>query len=209
MIVFTSDNGAPTVGLMNNLGVNLPLRGIKYTPWEGGVRVPAFIWHSSLMPRVWDGLMHITDWLPTLIAAAGGRVGTEIDGVNQWDPISKERPSNRKEVLITIEDGDTNSYAAYRSGDYKIIVGNVTGLQSGYYGAQYLINKRNPPKYFQAFESCDVTNVLGTMGYYFDSDKVQEIRNSTIVRQNDPVVDLNPCLPSPGKYIYYKIYLWI
>lgn len=73
IIVFSSDNGGLPWGLSANSGSNWPLRGTKFTLWEGGVRVPAFIWSPLLKKsgRVSQQLMHITDWLPTLYAAAG------------------------------------------------------------------------------------------------------------------------------------------
>lgn len=203
IIIFASDNGAPTTGQYNNWGVNLPFRGKKYTPWEGGVRVPAFIWHSSFRPRVWQGLMHITDWMPTLIAAAGGVVSTEIDGVNQWDSIVQDGESNRRELLLTIEDSLANVYAAYRAGDYKIVVGNVTGVSNGYYGAEFLVNKGSPPEYFPTLKSCDAAKALATLGMYLDPDEVRTIRRATAVVQQDTVKDARPCLPTPSKYSHY------
>ncbi|KAI8424447.1 hypothetical protein MSG28_002935 [Choristoneura fumiferana] len=205
IIVFASDNGAPTTGQYNNWGINLPFRGKKNTPWEGGVRVPAFIWHSSFRPRVWQGLMHITDWMPTLIAAAGGVVGTEIDGVNQWDSIVQDGESNRRELLLTIEDSLTNVYAAYRAGDYKIVVGNVTGVSNGYYGAEFLANKCSPPEYFPTLKTCDAAKALATLGMYLDPDEVQTIRRATAVVQQDTVRDVQPCLPSPTRGCLYNV----
>lgn len=73
IIAFSSDNGGSPYGLQSNRGYNWPLRGAKFTLFEGAIRVPAFVWSSKLakMPRVSDQLMHISDWLPTLYSAAG------------------------------------------------------------------------------------------------------------------------------------------
>lgn len=73
IIVFMSDNGAPTIGTYPNWGSNYPFRGVKETLWEGGVRSPTFVWSPLLKntPRVSNELYHISDWLPTLYAAAG------------------------------------------------------------------------------------------------------------------------------------------
>ncbi|XP_050664358.1 arylsulfatase B-like [Leptidea sinapis] len=204
MIAFMSDNGAPTDGMFSNWGVNLPFRGRKQTPWEGAVRVPAFVWHSSLKPMVWDGLMHITDWMPTLLAAAGGEVDTEIDGFNQWPSIVEGQQSQRKEVLIAIEDRNT-VYAAYRFGDYKLIIGNVTGLGNGYYGAEYLPIKDTPPDYFTELTSSVVAKVFGTYGIYYDHDEVIETRKATLIQQLDTVRDQVPCEPTPTRGCLYNV----
>lgn len=69
IIVFISDNGAPTIGAFMNWGSNYPLRGIKDTLFEGGVRDVAFIWSPHIVQngRVSYDLIHVSDWLPTLI----------------------------------------------------------------------------------------------------------------------------------------------
>lgn len=76
IIVFSTDNGGAVQGMDKSSGSNWPLRGSKYNMWEGGVRGTAFIWSqllssSTSMNRVSSNLMHISDWLPTLYAAAG------------------------------------------------------------------------------------------------------------------------------------------
>lgn len=199
IIVFASDNGAPTVGNFRNWGVNLPFRGKKSTPWEGAVRVPAFIWHSSFKPKVWEGLMHITDWLPTLLVAAGSYIDREIDGISQWDSFVKDAPSSRREVLIGIDDSETAPYAAYRAGDYKIIVGNITGLSNGYYGGELLAVKGQPPNYFNKLRNCIAVKALTSIGIRLDVAEVEAMRQATTVRQLDPVRDTTPCLPTLGK----------
>lgn len=74
IIIFSTDNGGPAEGFNLNAASNYPLRGVKNTLWEGGVRGAALIFSSSLNKRnrVSNQTMHIADWLPTLYHAAGG-----------------------------------------------------------------------------------------------------------------------------------------
>lgn len=76
IIVFSSDNGGPAAGFNNNAASNWPLKGVKNTLWEGGVRAAGLLFSPLLQKqtRVSKQLMHITDWLPTLYHAAGGNV---------------------------------------------------------------------------------------------------------------------------------------
>ncbi|MGH7959169.1 MAG: sulfatase-like hydrolase/transferase, partial [Opitutaceae bacterium] len=81
VIVFTSDNGA-TPDVRNDDtqypgsypvgpagGSNLPLRGKKTELWEGGIRVPAFVyWPQKLKPSKFTAPVHAADWMPTLCA---------------------------------------------------------------------------------------------------------------------------------------------
>ena len=87
-IIFASDNGACLYGG----GKNAPLRGSKGTLFEGGTRVDAFI-YSPLLPSTvagssYSGLMHVSDWFPTILDLAGitsfeSKKGFEMDGVSQ------------------------------------------------------------------------------------------------------------------------------
>lgn len=93
VVVFLSDNGAPTVApAYHNWGSNYPLRGVKQTLFEGGIRGAALIYSPLLVQsgRVSTDLMHITDWLPTLYSAAGGDIGLldpDLDGIDQWSSL--------------------------------------------------------------------------------------------------------------------------
>ena len=69
LLVYASDNGG-TLG-----GNNYPLRGIKSTNWEGGMRAAAFV-AGGLVPKRLRGTanaltMHVADWYPTLATLAG------------------------------------------------------------------------------------------------------------------------------------------
>jgi len=68
--------------------------------------------------------MHITDWLPTLITAAGGNVSelaTNLDGIDQWSSISTNQTSTRTRLIVNIDEVMKN--AAIRDGDWKLVIG--------------------------------------------------------------------------------------
>lgn len=76
IVIFSSDNGGPAEGFNLNAASNWPLRGVKNTLWEGGVKGAALLWSSKINKpkRISKQFMHISDWLPTLYSAAGGDV---------------------------------------------------------------------------------------------------------------------------------------
>lgn len=121
VIVFTTDNGGPTITGSNNW----PLRGNKTTLWEGGTRGAAFV-HSPLLPNPGTtnpSLIHITDWLPTLLGLAGGDVPAGGDGVDQWGAVTEGAPAPRTHMVYNVDKTDEFS-AGIRLGKYKLLVGN-------------------------------------------------------------------------------------
>lgn len=79
IIIFSTDNGGPAEGFNLNHASNWPLRGVKNTLWEGGVRGAGLIWSPRLQKtrRVATQTMHIADWIPTLLTAIKGEDGLE------------------------------------------------------------------------------------------------------------------------------------
>lgn len=84
LIVFLADNGAAVAGgsdpkFFNSSG---PLKGIKFSLEEGGIRVPAIAcWPGTVKPGIVDRLSAFEDWLPTCAALAGVPAPTGIDGI--------------------------------------------------------------------------------------------------------------------------------
>lgn len=121
VLVFSSANGAPAQGG----GSNWPLRGAKRSVYEGGVRVASFIWSRKLLdyPRVFKGIIHVTDWLPTLLGAAlavnvPGLLPSDLDGVDHWSSIVWLR-GGRGSVVLDID--RVEGYGAVRSGPWKLV----------------------------------------------------------------------------------------
>lgn len=148
LILFLTDNGAASIGKFRNYGSNYPLRGMKYTLYEGGVRGIAVLWSPRLhkTARVCDDLMHVTDWLPTLYSIAGGDVRDlgEIDGVDQWCMLNGSLPSARDKILLNIDEISKTEGAIYKQ--FKLLRGSIEG---GYYDGYYRDIERlmhNEPK---------------------------------------------------------------
>jgi len=140
LIIAAADNGGP-LGSANNW----PLRGGKFSNWEGGVRVNAFVGGGAVPPArrgtAEAGFMTIADIYPTLCALAGAdpvdaRAAAAglppVDGLNMWPLLSgATRVSPRTEVVL----GDTDTggqngntvvqgYINATSG-LKVLAGNV------------------------------------------------------------------------------------
>ena len=130
LVVFASDNG-PEVReeLGKDVGDAYPLRGGKYSNWEGGVRVPAIMWWPGRITSglVSNELVSIMDLFPTLINLSGGKIpdGLTIDGVNIAPLLLDESDSfqPRKSYFYY----SLSSLQAVRSGDWKLVLPREKG----------------------------------------------------------------------------------
>ena len=133
LVVFSSDNGGP-VDLQENAANNWPLRGGKYSLFEGGLRVAAFV-SGGFIPKALrgttnNGIVHIADWYATLSSLAGvdptdHRAAADpqglppIDSIDMWPFLSGKAATSPR---TTIPVGNT----CLVKGDYKIILGSTS-----------------------------------------------------------------------------------
>ena len=89
LVIFSSDNGPWTKGgdaKLQTRGTAAPLRGVKGTTWEGGMRVPFIARMPGRLPAgaVRDGIASLMDLFTTLVEEAGGEIPSDrvIDGKN-------------------------------------------------------------------------------------------------------------------------------
>ncbi len=123
LVLFSSDNGPE--GEVYPYGRS-PFRGYKGTTWEGGVRVPTFVyWKGMVAPRKSEGLFDLADIFPTALNLAG-KPGAEIgkmlpadryvDGIDQASFLLADKgDSNRRSVLYWM----LTTFAAVRIDEFK------------------------------------------------------------------------------------------
>lgn len=180
IVVFTSDNGPETMTWPD--GGTTPFHGEKGTTWEGGFRVPAIIRWPGTIPegQVLNGIFSGMDWMPTLVAAAGGpedlpaelRAGYEgyqvhLDGYNQLPYLTGEDGDSSRKELIYYEGPDLQ---AVRYNDWKA---HFVVQNQGWAGAKeelnapLLFNLRRDPYEKAAEESGMYTRWMGNKMWAF------------------------------------------
>jgi arylsulfatase A-like enzyme len=132
MVVFQSDNGAtrePRGGLNQQpatAGSNEPLRGFKFSLFDGGIRVPAIVsWPGRIPPKqVIDEPGCAMDILPTFLTAAGIPVPRDrtIDGRDVM-PMLRSKKKSPHEALYWSSGGQL----AVRRGKWKLVIDGISG----------------------------------------------------------------------------------
>lgn len=116
IIVFTSDNGG------ERFSKTWPFSGQKTELLEGGIRVPAIVrWPVKIKPaQITEQVAISMDWLPTLVAAAGGvpDAAYKPDGENLLPVILGENKPFLRTLFWRYK---ANKQRAVRSGNWKYL----------------------------------------------------------------------------------------
>ena len=118
LVVVHSDNGGqPCTDILPSY--NTPLRSTKFQYFEGGIRVPGFIYAPGMLPSkvqgtTYAGLMHHVDWMATFLSLAGAdwdSIASEddLDGVDQWAAITGEFTNNQTQDDFALRGSDMRS----------------------------------------------------------------------------------------------------
>ena len=128
LVVFSSDNGTTHLGLEVDYEFFesvKPLRGLKGSLYEGGVRVPLIVrWPGRVSAgSTSDYVTGFEDWLPTLAGVADGMIPESIDGVDLL-PALTGAPAKDRQLLYREFSGYGGQQAVW-SGKWKAIRQNL------------------------------------------------------------------------------------
>ncbi len=116
IVVFTSDNGG------ERFSNTWPFTGKKTELLEGGLRIPAVIrWPARIKAgRTHDQVMASMDWMPTLLAAAGGAPDPAYpsDGISLLPALAQGAAPVPRKLFWRYK---ANAQRASRDGDWKIL----------------------------------------------------------------------------------------
>jgi arylsulfatase A-like enzyme len=116
IVIFTSDNGG------ERFSDTWPFTGRKMELLEGGLRIPSIISWPARLPqgKTNDQVSISMDWMPTLLAAAGGSADAAypLDGVNLLPVLSGTAPVQPRTLYWRFKG---NAQRAVRDGDMKYL----------------------------------------------------------------------------------------
>ena len=135
VLIVHSDNGGSPCGTYCDAS-NAPYRGMKFFDFEGGVKVPAFVYSPTRLAArgTYDGLMHHVDWTATLLRGLAGTLldCADCDSRDHWSAISSaasEKYAVRDEIAFSV----TSDSATIRLKNYKYMYdrSNTTWFKVG------------------------------------------------------------------------------
>jgi arylsulfatase A-like enzyme len=117
LIFFSSDNGGGDVCAM----LGWIYRGGKFYLLEAGIRVPTIISWPAQLPqnKIFRKPVTNMDFLPTMIAAAGGEQDPKFEGVNLIPYLKGEKKMTERPLFWMMPPG--NGDYAVRLGDWKLV----------------------------------------------------------------------------------------
>lgn len=185
IVVFTSDNGG-SVGNLSCLPGNAPYRGHKGMLLLGGFRVPLFFhWPRGIKkPQQLSQLVSTMDIIPTLIAAAGGKVPTDIDG---------------KSLLPQVTTGSTEPVRDY------FAVGGIHARVWGFHGASsfftHNVSREKAPAGYIVADNRYILRYVGPIIPDLYKDAVEGLSESFEIYDyiNDPMEQNNLIHQLPEK----------
>jgi arylsulfatase A-like enzyme len=140
LVLFTSDNGATFGGSTGGL------RGMKGSPFEGGVRVPLLARWPKRIPAGLrtSEVAGVIDFLPTIAALAGAALpaGRTIDGKNIFGLMTQTAARSPHEALFVMSGANLS---AVRMGRWKLHVRKPgPGLAGGIPDPDRYVDPRGP-----------------------------------------------------------------
>ena len=116
VVVFTRDNGG------ERFADTWPFTGMKMELLEGGLRIPVVLRWPARVPagRLTQQVAASMDWLPTLLAAAGGAPDPAFptDGMNLLPVLTQDAAPVPRKLFWRYK---ANAQRAARDGDWKIL----------------------------------------------------------------------------------------
>ncbi|XP_014229702.1 arylsulfatase B [Trichogramma pretiosum] len=201
IIVFTTDNGGPAQGFNLNAASNWPLRGVKNTLFEGGVRGVGLVWSPRLSNpgRVSNRLFSISDWLPSLLRAAGGDPSniTGIDGLDAWQSLAEDRESPRTTILHNID--QVVGVASIMQNEWKLVQGSTYGGKWDHWygpaGRDYSYDVDS------VVRNCPVARALKSLGRGLNATIVGQLRSRATVECPSNTTQ-QACYPSKSSCLF-------
>lgn len=147
LIIFTSDNG-PTFngGSDSTFFESTPLKGLKCSLWEGGIRVPFIAkWTGEIKPGSTSDLpTALWDMMPTLLQVAdeSEKIPNGIDGLSILPTLTDEGRQEMHHHLYWESSGGKGGVKAVRMGKWK----GYCQVKQGADGAIQLFNLETDPK---------------------------------------------------------------
>jgi len=130
IILFTGDNGGLTLRYITD---NSPLRAGKGSAYEGGVRVPMFVWYEGIQPGVCKEPVITCDIFPTIMnmVEKGISLPKNIDGKNLIPLLKDSKSQLDREAIYWhyphYHSGGAKPYSAIRCREWKLIKFYETG----------------------------------------------------------------------------------